>query len=337
MRVRTNRSQRRHLFYLETWLIMFWNERPCFVILSRWFIILFMCNNVLFCLRLIFRIKNVIYSILKSCVLIQYIWWKRFLHLRNVILLFKFPPDDNDFFIELQLRISEITSVHLKKKKHFWNTECFCHLIFFFFYVCLRFQSWRKTSVSLIIAAWVRTTKTTLLWTHGSDREVRCLLFTKTLSRTFWLRWWRLNSTSVSFRRLLHTVLNVIFSSIHQVVGSKYIRLYSPEHTDKLYPHQSPLLHNTSQVRLTVHSDRNMLSLQIYAVFPISDSLSPSRWRWRVQTHSASLSLPKLRISNASYSQATCCSSLSNTGIMSDPWSSASLSVSGGHESRNRD
>lgn len=52
----------------------------------------------------------------------------------------------------------------------------------------LRYQSWKKTSASLITAASAKETKRKSLWTRGSGPEAQFLLFTRTRSRTSWLR-----------------------------------------------------------------------------------------------------------------------------------------------------
>lgn len=104
-----------------------------------------------------------------------------------------------------------------------------------------------------------------------------------------------------------------------QVLGRKYIRLYSPQESEALYPHDTHLLHNTSQVgpsvalQLLPHPTPFLESRQMA-------SLAFFRLTWRILTWRSSPGLLRPHSCPASCLLEKSCSSRLNIGIMCEPW-----------------
>lgn len=104
--------------------------------------------------------------------------------------------------------------------------------------------------------------------------------------------------------------------TLFQVLGRKYIRLYSPQESEAVYPHDTHLLHNTSQVEPRVASQL------LHPPSPETrhvTSFALSRLMWRILTWRSSPSLLRPRSCPASYPQESFCSSPLNIGITCGP------------------
>ncbi|XP_014385337.1 PREDICTED: lysine-specific demethylase 8 isoform X3 [Myotis brandtii] len=100
-----------------------------------------------------------------------------------------------------------------------------------------------------------------------------------------------------------------------QVLGRKYIRLYSPQESEAVYPHDTHLLHNTSQVGPAWPRSSSPTAWR-----QACDLFAPSRLTWRIPTWRSSPGLRRPRSCPASCPRESCCSSPLNTGITCGPW-----------------